>query len=213
MAFHEVRLPTNISLNAVGGSGFKTTVLILASGAEQRNIDWSVPRGEWDIGYGIRTKANMDTLVNFFVARNGKAHGFRFKDHTDFQIGDKDNPTTDNQSIGTGDGVKTVFQIFRRYTSGGIDFDVDKTKIVSGTQNVLLDNVLKTDPGDYSIDLNTGKITFVTAPAGSVDVEFAGEFDVPVRFDTDRMEINALMFSVNSKLSSWPNVPIIEIRI
>ena len=38
------------------------------------------------------------------------------------------------------------------------------------------------------------------------------EFDIPVRFDTDMMEINAAMFSTTTKLSSWPNVPIVEIR-
>jgi len=209
MAFHEVQFPDDISRGAVGGPRFKTNVLTLASGHEQRNIDWSITRGEWDIGYGLRSQSDLDILINFFYAREGRAHGFRFKDWSDFKIGDVDNPTTNNQSIGTGDASDSTWQIYKRYTSGSINYDRTINKIVTGKIVVLLDNVVKADPGDYSIDLNTGLITFVSPPGGSVDIQVACEFDVPVRFDVDEMRLNIIMFEIGS----WPNISVVEIRV
>lgn len=209
MAFHEVQLATDISRSAVGGPRFKTNILALSSGHEQRNIEWSVTRGEWDIGYSIRSQADLDILIKFFYAREGRAHGFRFKDWSDFKIGDTDNPTTDNQSIGTGDNSDATWQIFKRYTSGGINYDRNINKIVTSKIAVLLDDVLKSDPGDYSINLNTGLITFVSAPGSSVDIGVACEFDVPVRFDIDEMRLNIIMVEIGS----WPNIPVVEVRV
>jgi len=217
MAFHETRLPIEIERGAIGGPGFKTTVTPLGSGFEQRNIEWSAIRGEWDIGYGLIdrdtnvfiSEASIDALLNFFYAREGRAHGFRFRDWMDFTVGDSDNPTTDNQSIGTGDAAKLTFQTFKRYSSGGIDYDRTLTKLVSGKVVVLLDNVVQADPGDYSVNLNTGLITFVSAPGAGVDVQIALEFDVPVRFDTDQMAMALEFFETGS----WPNIPLVEVRI
>ncbi len=55
--FHEVRMPIDVERGAVGGPGFKTRVLPLESGFEQRNIDWSDTRGEWDLSYGLMNTA------------------------------------------------------------------------------------------------------------------------------------------------------------
>jgi uncharacterized protein (TIGR02217 family) len=89
-------------------------------------------------------------------------------------------------------------------------------KIVSGTVNVLLDNVPQADPGDYSIDLNTGLITFVSPPAstggsgpsGEEVVEVALEFDVPVRFEDDHLQITTQIFNAGSV----PALQLIELR-
>ena len=216
MAFYEHRLPVDVEKNAVGGPRFQTTVLSSDSGVEQRNIDWSARRGQWELvgRFMLRVDASMRSdlqdLIDLFHVQQGKAHGFRFKDHADFEIGDFDNPTTDNQSIGTGDGIKTVYTIFKRYTFGVINYDRPITRIVSGKVAVLEDNVVQADPGDYSINLNTGTITFVSAPAGSVDVQVALEFDVPVRFDIDHLE--TLLTWPNASQGSFPSVPIVELR-
>lgn len=214
MAFHDIRLPVDVEKGALGGPGFHTEVTPLASGKEQRNINWARPRGEWDVGYGImvqvseKVEADMDTIIAFFYAREGKAHGFRFKDWSDFKIGDFDNPTVTNQSIGTGDAVDSTFACFKRYTSGGINYDRPVTHLVTGRIAVLIDDVVKTDPGDYTIDLLTGLITFASPPADMVDIQIALEFDIPVRFDTDRLDINLTMF----ERGSWENIPILELK-
>lgn len=223
MTFHDVRLPDDVERGAVGGPRFKTTVLTLESGFEKRNIDWAQARGQWDVGYGIMAKedeaaqfATLDIIRNFFYARQGRAHSFRFKDWTDFDIGDKNNPTVTNQQIGLGDDVTVAFQIFKQYSSGGITYDRPLTKIVSGTQTILLDNVVQTDPGDYTIDLNTGIVTFVVAPAstggggpGSEEiVQVVCEFDSHVRFNIDQLQTNLEIFTAGS----IPQIEIVELR-
>lgn len=222
MTFHDIRLPDDIERGAVGGPQFKTTVLSLESGFEKRNEDWVDTRGEWDVGYGLMNKADLginethvDQLTDFFMARQGRLHSFRFKDFADFQIGDAINPTTDNQQIGIGDDVTVDFQIFKAYVSGPATFNRVITKPTSSVI-VLLEGVVQTIVTDYTVDLNTGLVTFVVAPAstggsglgGEEIVQIATLFDNHVRFNTDQLQISMEVFNVGS----WPNVPILELR-
>ena len=199
--FHEVRLDEEIERGATGGPGFNTSVIPLVSGHEKRNINWSEIRGEWDIGYGIQSIDNLENVIGFFYARRGRAFGFRFKDWADYQI-------TGPQSIGTGNGSQTVFDVFKRYSSGGIDFDRRIRKLVNGTVRVFLDGVEQTS--GFTVDFNVGQIIFDTAPSNTVDsVAVECEFDVPVRFDTDQLNINVELFDVGSV----PSIPIVELRV
>ena len=80
MAFDEVRLREDVELGAEGGPRFKTTVLTLASGHEKRNIDWSEARGDWDVSYGISSRTDLASVIDFFWARQGRARGARSRD-------------------------------------------------------------------------------------------------------------------------------------
>jgi uncharacterized protein (TIGR02217 family) len=199
MAFHETRLPVDIELGAVGGPTFFTTVLELFSGYEQRNINWSTSRGRWDIGYGVRKRSDMDAVRAFFYARRGKAHGFRFKDWTDYEI-------SPAQQIGTGDGGTTQFQIYKRYSDGGHYYDRNITKPVAGTDTVYLD---ASETTAYTLDTTTGIITFDSAPANGVVVSVEVEFDVPVRFDIDALPVSAQ----GLQLESITGIQIVELRV
>src|SRR5262245_18788170 len=127
----EVRLPDYIERGAKGGPGFNTTVFELNSGFEKRNQNWAKARLKWDIGCGVMYLeddvgvAALKDIMDFFYARAGKAYGFRFKDRSDYQIFE--------QSIGTGTGSNPTFQVFKRYSSGGRDYDRVVKKLVSGS--------------------------------------------------------------------------------
>jgi len=205
MAFHDVRLLEDIERGAQGGPRFKTGIIILSSGFEKRNIEFEETRGFWDVGYGIQTKTDFTGVMEFFYARQGRANSFRFKDFSDFEIG---NDSTDTpQTIGIGDTSTTDFQISRLYSSGGFDFNRTVTKIVATpTPRVFLDAAEQ--GAGFTINLLTGIVTFSVAPGAGVLVRIICEFDVPVRFDTDALDINLLHFDAGS----IPKIPVIEVR-
>lgn len=201
MAFDEIRLPKRIELGAQGGPQFKTTVLQLASGHEKRNIDWAHTRGQWDIGYGIEDIDTLDEVIAFFYARQGMARGFRFRDWSDYRLG-----VAAAQPIGIGDGTNTLFQIYRRYTSGAVSFDRTISKPVSGTVQVFLDGVETTA---FSVDTTTGLITMDSAPALGEEVSVSCDFDIPVRFATDMLAVRADWHDH----ASIPQIALIEVRV
>lgn len=201
-SFHNVRLPVDVEQGAQGGPGFKTTILMLSSGFEQRNIEWARQRGDWDVSYGVRTKEDLDEVVAFFHVRRGRAYGFRFKDWSDFEI--------TAQAIGTGDGVNAAFQVLKRYTSGSDTFDRKITRLVMGTLSVFVNGVLKTETTHYTVDLETGIITFTggNIPAAAAVVSVTCEFDIPVRFDIDKLNVKMYW----EEAMEVPSIPILELR-
>lgn len=207
--FLDVRLPDTIEKGAVGGASFNTTVITLSSGAEKRNINWSAPLARWDISYGIADKVHHDEFLNLFYLVQGKAIGFRFKDWTDYEIGrDVETYAETPQSIGVGTGAKTKFQIYKQYAIGANIYNRAITRPISSTFKVYLNTTLQTITTHYTINSSTGVITFVTAPGVGINVRVVGEFDIPVRFDSDQLQLTATLanqFSVNV-------IPIVELK-
>ena len=198
-AFHEVRFPPAISYGASGGPGYLTTVVATASGHEHRNSNWAAARGKWDVASGLKNREQVAELIAFFRARRGRAHGFRFKDWTDYQ--------GVAQVLGTGNGSLKTFQLVKNYVSGGVTESRTIAKPVASTVKIYRNGVLATSGA--STDSTTGVVTFATAPASGVIVTADFEFDVPVRFDTDQMDVTIETYN----LGNWGQVPIVEIRL
>lgn len=207
MAFHEVRFPDNISRGARGGPERRTQVVELASGDEERNASWANSRRRYDVAYGIRRADDLASVVAFFEARNGRLHGFRYKDWADYKsaLPSQAVAPTDQQ-IGTGTGSLQTFQIAKRYASGGQTWVRTIAKPVAGTVRVALGMVEQMS--GWTLDTTTGVINFTTAPAGGVIVRAGFEFDVPVRFDSDTLDVT-LNFE---RLGSITAIPLLEIR-
>jgi uncharacterized protein (TIGR02217 family) len=207
MAFHEVRFPDNISRGARGGPERRTQIVELASGAEERNASWANSRRRYDVAYGIRRADDLAAVVAFFEARNGRLHGFRFKDWADFKSClPSQTPAATNQSLGTGNGAATLFQLTKRYTSGAQSWTRSITKPVAGTVTVALNGTPQAT--GWSVSTTSGLVTFTTAPAAGVAVTAGFEFDVPVRFDTDTLDVTLDL----ERLGSITSIPLLEIR-
>ena len=207
MAFHEVRFPDNISRGARGGPERRTQIVELASGAEERNASWANSRRRYDVAYGIRRADDLATVVAFFEARNGRLHGFRFKDWADFKSClPSQTPGPTNQPIGTGNGAATLFQLTKRYTSGAQSSTRVITKPVAGTVTIALNGTPQAS--GWSVSTGTGLVTFTTAPATGVAITAGYEFDVPVRFDTDVLDVTLDL----ERLGSITSIPLVEIR-
>ena len=197
--FHEVRFPDAIAYGATGGPEYLTDIVILQSGFEQRNQSWDSARARYDVSTGIKNPTQAAEVISFFRARKGRAYGFRFKDWSDYRV--------TGQLIGTGNGTQTAFQLTKTYTSGGENETRPLKKPVSGTVKIYKDSILQSS--GVTVDHTTGVVTFAAAPTAGVLITADCEFDVPVRFDTDRLAIRIQ----SHELFVWDQIPLIEIRL
>ena len=207
MVFHEVRFPDDISRGARGGPERRTQIVELASGDEERNASWANSRRRYDVAYGIRRADDLAAVVGFFEARNGRLHGFRFKDWGDHKSClPSGSPSPTDQPIGTGDGTATQFQLVKRYTSGAQSWTRGIAKPVTGSVRVALAGVEQMS--GWSVDTTTGLVTFAQAPGAGVAITVGFAFDVPVRFDTDALDVTLDL----ERLGSITSIPLVELR-
>ncbi len=213
MSFHEVRFPTAISRGATGGPERRTEIVVLGSGHEERNSRWADSRRSYNAGYGLRSLDDLHAVIAFFEERRGRLHGFRFKDHSDFSsaAAPSISVSASDQPIGTGDGTTTTFQLRKRYGSGFAPYQRDVVKPVAGTVRVAVAGAEQIEGSQLAVDATTGRITFLPGhvPVVGAAVTAGFEFDVPVRFDSDRLEINVESF----RHGSIPSIGLVEVRL
>lgn len=212
MAFHEVRFPTAISRGSVGGPERRTDIVVLGSGFEERNSRWADSRRVYNAGYGVKTIGELHAVIGFFEERRGKLYGFRWKDHTDWMSCAPDQAISPlDQVLGTGDGVTGTFQLVKTYGSGFAPWVREIKKPVAGSVRVAVDGLEKAVDSDFTVDAASGRLTFLpgSIPAALSAVTAGYAFDVPVRFDTDALEINLSGF----EHGAIPNIPIVEVRL
>lgn len=212
MAFIESpRFPANISYHSSGGPVWKTQVVQTASGREQRIQTWQDALRHWDAMNGVRTDAELDQLHAWFLIAAGMANGFRWKDWKDYSAVSGTGSGIVN-TTGRGNGTATG-QLYKQYALGTNTYARKITKPVAGTVVIQKNGV--TVPfgpvsGQCSLDTTTGVVTFwgSTPPTTSDVLTWSGEFDVPVRFDTDSFNANYEELNASSV-----TLPVVELRL
>ncbi|MEO1037929.1 MAG: DUF2460 domain-containing protein [Pseudomonadota bacterium] len=204
-AFHDVRFPFPIALGARGGPQRLTEIVELASGREERNTPWAHSRRRWDAGSGVRSLDDLAELLAFFEARRGQLHAFRFRDPLDHKSCKPSlNPSIDDQVIGQGDGVSTAFALVKHYAdqAGGYVRPIGKP-VVHETL-VAVDGIAT----EFQLD-DEGQVLLASAPVAGAIITAGFIFDTPVRFDSDRLDIQMDAFEAGEPIS----VPLIEVRL
>ncbi|WP_454700462.1 phage distal tail protein, Rcc01695 family [Agrobacterium burrii] len=208
-AFHEVRFPLRLALGVSGGPVRRTDIVNLSNGRENRNQRWKNARRAYDAGSGIRSVADLYEVLAFFEARRGELYGFRFRDPVDFKsCPPGEAPAATDQRIGTGDGATAQFPLVKTYADAGGAFTRRVEKPAEGSVLVSVEGV-RVPPADMSVDPVTGMVTFRAGkvpPAGAV-IRAGFEFDVPVRFAIDRIDVNLTAFEAGR----IPSIPLVEI--
>ena len=210
MSFHEVRFPAALSFGSSGGPERLTEVVTLANGHEERNAPWKHSRRRYDAGIGVRSLDDIEELIAFFEARSGRLYGFRWKDWSDYKscLPSKD-PAFQDQVIGTGDGETTEFNLSKTYRSGPYSYVRRVQKAVPGSVRVGVQGNSYEEGVQFSVDIDAGLVTFVDPPAIDAEITAGFEFDVPVRFDTDRIYTSLASFQAGE----IPDVPVVELRL
>jgi uncharacterized protein (TIGR02217 family) len=210
--FHETRFPTAIARASHGGPERRTDVVVLGSGAEERNARWADSRRSYNAGYGVKSLDDLHAVIAFFEERRGRLHGFRWRDPADCKSCPPEaTPTALDQAIGMGDGTTAACQLVKTYGSAFNPWTRAIKKPVAGTVLIAVAGVPQSPGTAYAVDPATGIITFQPGhiPAAAQPITAGFEFDVPVRFDTDRLEINLQGF----RHGAIPSIPIVEIRL
>lgn len=210
MGFHNIRFPANLSFGSVGGPERRTEIVTLANGFEERNTPWAHSRRRYDAGVSLRSLDDVEALIAFFEARSGQLYGFRWKDWADYKsCKPSKTPTAVDQLIALGDGDQLTFALSKTYFSGEVSYTRPITKPVLGTVLVAIDGDPKVETQEFDIDTATGIVSFPTPPDPGVRITAGFEFDVPVRFDTDRIQASVASF----KAGDVPSVPVVELRV
>jgi len=207
--FHEVRFPLRLALGATGGPVRRTDIVNLSNGRESRNQRWRDSRRFYDAGSGVKSLADLYAVLEFFEARRGQLYGFRFRDPLDWKsCAPGEAVSVDAQAIAVGDGETASFQLAKTYADSGGSWVRRITKPVAGTVMVSVDGVTKPE-GSFAVDTATGIVTFAAGhvPASGAVVRAGYEFDVPVRFDTDRIDVNLAHFDAGR----IPTIPLTEV--
>lgn len=206
-AFHDVRFPLGVSFGATGGPEWRNEIVTLTSGFEKRNARWAHSRRHFDAGTGLRSLDNLRAVLAFFEARRGSLHAFRFRDPFDFSSATGNNPPSPfDQPIGTGDGATAGFQLLKRYES----HDRPITRPVAGTVLIGVGGVAVAEGEAFTLDAATGIVAFKPdyVPAEGAAVTAGFLFDVPARFDADRLTASIASFQAGE----IPSIPIIEVK-
>lgn len=210
MQFHEVRFPASLSFGSIGGPERLTDVVTLANGFEERNTPWKHSRRRYDAGVAMRSLDDIETLIAFFEARQGQMYGFRWKDWTDYKSGRaRAAPQLTDQILGVGDDVTAEVQLIKTYRSGEITYARPITKPVAGSVRVALGDEEVLEGVHYEVDTATGVLHFAHPVNAGVRITAGFEFDVPVRFDIDRIHTSLASFQAGEV----PNVPVVEVRV
>ncbi|MBN8935043.1 MAG: DUF2460 domain-containing protein [Rhizobiales bacterium] len=209
--FHEVLFPLDIALKSAGGPERRTDIVTLGSGREERNARWAHSRRRYDAGYGVKTLDALGAVVAFFEERRGRLYGFRWRDrldHSSAASGGAVLPT--DQVLGAGDGVRDTFELSKSYGGAFAPYQRPIVKPVPGSVRVAVDGGEVEEGTSFICDTATGIVTFLSGhvPADGAAVTAGFLFDVPVRFDTDYLEVDLSAFAAGI----IPKIPLVEIK-
>lgn len=204
MAFIDTpRFPDTLALGAIGGPMYRTEIVGKSDGSEQRNRAFRHPRWVFEVGLVHKDAEETKTLLSFFRAvAAGRKNSFRFRDPT------PDQAVGHDEILGTGDGMTRIYQLLKRYTYGAHFYDRPIYKPVLDTIAPLEVDGTPLDDADWSID-DQGQITLLLPlDPDAVLVAPYYEFDIAMRFDTDRLPIQRLDLNVYS----WESIKLWEER-
>ncbi|MFA9200908.1 MAG: DUF2460 domain-containing protein [Cypionkella sp.] len=204
-AFDDVLYPLALGRDAAVAPEFSTSVMVTASGHERRSALWSDARLRFDVGPGVRSEAELATLIAFFRARRGPARGFRLTDpfdHSSCRMTGAPGPF--DQPLGRGDGLKARFRLVKSYGEGPEPQVRPITRPRSGSVRVAVGGA---ETAAFALEPG-GWIVLAAAPPAGAEVTAGFLFDVPVRFAEDRLEVTGAVFAAGEA----PSVPLIELR-
>ena len=208
----EARLSREIEAGAIARPRYATDVIKTEGGFEFRVPRWRYPLftfefnlmpgdadPEDDAAAAAEFQASEQTLeelIDLWHCAGGMDETFLFRHWSDYRAVDN--------VIGYGDGSETEYQLYRVYEAGAVTRQRRITRPVAGTVTASVDGA----PAFLTVDTETGVVTFTVAPALGAEIAASFEFDLPVRFDSDELELVALTRHLDQPI----NIVLAEVR-
>jgi uncharacterized protein (TIGR02217 family) len=207
MEFIDAAFPDCLAFGAQSDVNWSTDVAAVLSGHEVTNQNWEDARHTFDVAFAVRTASDYRLIRVHFNQAKGRAKAFLFKDFLDFETDAAEGVMLDDGLSPSGD-----YQLFKRYGSGGDAYDRKITRPLSGTVTVFRTRAAVTTTIAATIDYDTGLVT-VSGHVGGDTYTWSGQFNVPCRYDVDRLPAQAInRQSEGELLVSCGSVPIVEVR-
>ena len=165
---------------------FETRIQRAVSGRELRALDYPYPLWQFTLDFSVLRDDpaggfdELRTLLGFFLSCQGAYAEFLFRDPSDDQV--------TGQSIGTGDASASVFQLQRAI--GGFTEPIVAPEAVSA---VYFNGIVQS-PAGYSVDADTGLLTFTTPPPAGLAITADFTFWFRCRFVDDRYDFENFMY-------------------
>jgi uncharacterized protein (TIGR02217 family) len=181
-----------LTWNVVKAPTFQTRIQRAVSGRELRALDYPYPLWQFTLGFEFlrdNPAADYDelrTLLGFYMLCQGAFGTFLFQDPSDYQA--------TGQAIGTGNAAQTLFQLVRAIGAalpgGGFAEPILAPNLVSA---VYLNGVVQS-PAAYSVDPNTGLVSFTAPPGNGAVVSADFSFYFRCRFIDDSYDFENFMY-------------------
>lgn len=206
--FIEKRFPAYISEGANVQLFRAINSVSLRSGFSRQKNVWSQSLRRYNVSSGIQTFDDLIETLNFWYETSGPRCGFRWHDPSDntstrYQ---KTKISATDQNLGVADGTATDFQLRKVYYSGPDAYTRNIVKPVAGTVLVSIDGTPTTA---FSVDTTTGIVTFNSPPSNGAVINAGFEFDVPVRFEKETLEMNVSHFNGGD----IPDIDVVELLL
>jgi uncharacterized protein (TIGR02217 family) len=175
---------------------FATRVQRAVNGRELRVVDQPNPLWTWTLTYQVLRDGNdaraagggydeLRTVMGFFLQQQGAAGAFLFDDPTDDAV--------TGQPIGIGNASASVFQLVRSMGTGLAGGGSAEPVTAPNTVSAICFNGVRQSASTYSIDAETGLVTFASPPPSGRAITADFTYWFRVRFSDDSAEFENFM--------------------
>lgn len=207
-----ILFPEDISQGSRGGPMWRFDPVEVDSGHRSVNSPWDYPLHQYEAVYAVKRWPQLERLSAIFHLARGGAYDLLFKDPLDHKTCSISNtPAFDDETlIASAAGGETTVQLQKTYRAADID-GTDATytrKITRPAYGAALglNGSSLTEGVDYTVDYDTGVVTFTALTLGDT-LTWGGVFYVPVVFMNAQLD-----HTLNNYIHGQTSVPLREAR-
>lgn len=189
MSYVKAYIPTCETFGWEGGNGFNTRIVAMMNGRERRNAEWDQPQHFYSVPFRNITQPQYAPIKQMHLNRRGRWGCFLFRDRLDWQA--------NNEVFAVAEAGQEIFQLAKWSTIDGVSYRREVHAIYAPNENgTAASNAVSITSNNvpvlsgWTLNRDTGVVTFAAPLSGGEILRWTGEFSVWVRFDNDRLPMS-----------------------